>query len=130
MLTLSYNEGLGCAASPPECAEATQCRMYTWVRAHVPLRMRRGVDYVLFSYYPEHSPDFKPDWKREFARIGEILPQARLGFGELGMDRGTEAQKAALIDQFTASAHRPSALHQRPVLGDSPGQRPESDRVE
>ncbi len=100
VLTLSYNEGLGCAASPPECAEAAQYEMYTWVRAHVPLRMRRGVDYVLFSYYPEHSPDFKPDWKREFARIGEIFPQARLGFGELGMDRGTEAQKAALIDQF------------------------------
>ncbi len=99
VLTLVYNEGLGCALSPEKCAKAAQYEMYTWVRTHVPLRMRRGVDYVLLSYYPANSPDFKPDWKREFTRIGEIFPRARLGFGELGIE-GSEAQKAALIDQF------------------------------
>ncbi len=99
VLTLVYNEGQGCAASPPECAEAAQYEMYTWVRTHVPLRMRRGVDYVLFSYYPANSPDFKPDWEREFTRIGDLFPDAKLGFGELGIE-GSDAQKAALIDEF------------------------------
>lgn len=99
VLTLMYNEGLGCAASPPECAEAGQYEMYTWVRTHVPARMRSGVDYVLFSYYPANSPEFKPDWKREFNRIGNLFPHAKLGFGELGIE-GSDAQKAALIDEF------------------------------
>jgi hypothetical protein len=99
VLTLVYNEGLGCAASPPDCAQAGQYEMYTWVQAHVPERMKRGVDYVLFSYYPGHSPEFKPDWKREFAKTGDLFPHAKLGFGELGIE-GSEAGKAALIDQY------------------------------
>lgn len=99
VLTLVYNEGLGCAASPPDCAASTQYEMYTWVEAHVPKRMKQGIDYVLLSYYPAHSPTFKPDWEREFTRLGEIFPNAKLGFGEIGIE-GSEAQKAALINQF------------------------------
>jgi hypothetical protein len=98
VLTLVFNEGLDCAVSP-QCAAAPQYEMYSWVRKYVPERMKRGVDYVLFSYYPENSPRFKPDWKSEFARIGSVFPDAKLGFGELGTT-GTDAQKAALINKF------------------------------
>lgn len=99
VLTLMYNEGLGCANSPPDCAESGQYEMYTWVQTHVPERMKHGVDYVLFSYYPANSPDFRPDWKHEFAKIGGIFPHAKLGFGELGIE-GSDAGKAALIDEY------------------------------
>jgi len=98
VLTLVFNEGQDCAVSP-QCAEAAQYEMYSWVERYVPERMKRGLDYVLFSYYPENSPQFKPDWGSEFAKIGRIFPSSRLGFGELGTD-GTEAQKAALINEF------------------------------
>jgi hypothetical protein len=98
VLTLVFNEGEDCAVSP-QCAEAPQYEMYSWVERYVPGRMKRGLDYVLFSYYPENSPQFKPDWENEFAKIGRIFPTSRLGFGELGTE-GTEVQKAALIDEF------------------------------
>lgn len=98
VLTLVFNEGQDCAVSPP-CAAAPQYEIYSWVRNYIPERMKRGVDYVLFSYYPGNSPQFKPDWKSEFTRIGNVFPNSKLGFGELGIE-GTEAEKAALIDEF------------------------------
>jgi hypothetical protein len=99
VLTLLYNEGQGCARAP-DCAEAPHYEMYAWVGKHIPEKLRRGVDYLLLSYYPEHSPGFSPDWEREFARLGRIFPNAKLGFGELGLEEGAETEKAALIREF------------------------------
>lgn len=53
-LTLHFNEGADCPTYPVN-------EMYSWVNTYVPDRMKQGVDYVLFSYYPENCPEIKPD---------------------------------------------------------------------
>lgn len=92
-LTLHFNEGTDCPTYPVN-------EMYSWVQSYVPDRMKQGVDYVLFSYYPENCPEITPNWNSEFTKIGNIFPNSKLGFGELGINGGTDAQKAALINQF------------------------------
>jgi len=97
VLTLHFNEG-------PDCPTYPINEMYSWVNNYVPDRMKQGLDYVLFSYYPENCPEIKPDWNAEFTKTGNIFPNAKLGFGELGINGGTDAQKAALINEFYPKA--------------------------
>jgi len=92
-LTLHYNVGGDCPTYPVN-------EMYSWVNKYVPERMRQGVDYVFFSYYPENCPEISPNWELEFQKIGNIFPNSKLGFGELGYEVGTQAQKEALIKRF------------------------------
>lgn len=92
-LTLHFNEGADCPTYPIN-------EMYSWVNTYVPAKMKSGTDYVLFSYYPENCPEISPNWNSEFTKIGNIFPNSKLGFGELGINGGTDAQKAALINQF------------------------------
>lgn len=92
-LTLHFNEGQDCPTYPIN-------EMYSWVNTYVPTKMKQGTDYVLFSYYPENCPEIKPDWNAEFTKIGNVFTNSKLGFGELGINGGTDAQKAALINQF------------------------------
>ena len=92
-LTLHYNVGTDCPTYPIN-------EMYSWVNTYVPARMKQGVDYVLFSYFPENCPEIKPNWNTEFQKIGAIFPNSKVGFGELGYEQGTQAQKEALIKQY------------------------------
>jgi len=92
-LTLHFNEGTDCPTYPIN-------EMYSWVNTYVPDRMKQGTDYVLFSYYPENCPEIKPDWNAEFTKIGNVFPNSKLGFGEVGVESGTQAKKEALIKEF------------------------------
>ena len=92
-LTLHFNEGEDCPTYPVN-------EMYSWVNTYVPAKMKSGTDYVLFSYYPENCPEISPNWNSEFTKIGNIFTNSKLGFGELGINGGTVAQKTALINQF------------------------------
>ncbi|MBM2821058.1 MAG: hypothetical protein HW405_818 [Candidatus Berkelbacteria bacterium] len=92
-LTLHFNEGADCPTYPIN-------EMYSWANTYVPDKMKQGTDYVLFSYYPENCPEIKPVWNVEFTKIGNIFPNAKLGFGEIGMNGGTDAQKATLVNEF------------------------------
>jgi len=92
-LTLHFNEGADCPTYPIN-------EMYSWVNTYVPSRMKLGVDYVLLSYYPENCPEIQPNWNSEFTKIGNIFPNSKLGFGELGYEVGTQAQKESLIREF------------------------------
>lgn len=92
-LTLHFNEG-------PDCPTYPINEMYSWVNNYIPASIKQGVNYVLFSYYPENCPEIKPDWNTEFNKIGQIFPNSSLGFGEVGINGGTDAQKAALINEF------------------------------
>jgi hypothetical protein len=89
-LTLHFNEGEDCPTYPIN-------EMYSWVNTYVPDRVKQGVDYVFFSYYPENCPEITPNWESEFEHIGQIFPNAKLGFGEIGVEVGTRAQKENLI---------------------------------
>lgn len=105
-LTLHFNEGTDCPTYP-------QNEMYSWVNTYVPDKMKQGLDYVLFSYYPENCPEIKPDWNAEFTKTGNVFPNSKLGYGEVGINGGTDAQKTALINEF----YKKQISHPRYVKG-------------
>lgn len=74
-LTLYYNK---------DCWERPQNEMFRWVAANVPDRLRRGLDYVLVSYYEDECNGLKPHWQDVFARLSNLFPMAQLGIGETG----------------------------------------------
>jgi hypothetical protein len=74
-LTLYYNE---------DCWSRPANEMFTWAQANVPERMKQGLDYVLVSYYEDDCNDLQPDWPAVFARLAQMFPNSRIGFGEVG----------------------------------------------
>jgi hypothetical protein len=58
--------------------------MFSWVDAHVPQRMRTGLDYVLVSYYEGDCGNPRTDWPDVFARLHQLFPNSEIGFGEVG----------------------------------------------
>ena len=92
-LTLHFNEGEDCPTYP-------EFEMYSWINNYVSDKIKQGVDYVLFSYFPENCPEINPNWDSEFSKIGNIFVNSKLGFGELGYERGTQAQKETIIKEY------------------------------
>jgi hypothetical protein len=91
-LTLFYNE---------TCAYDRAHEMFTWAKTNVPADMKAGLDYVLISWYPYGCNNAKPDWRSVFRRLGAIFPNAKLGFGEVGIaGKATRSQKADLVREF------------------------------
>ncbi len=86
-LTLYYNAG--CGDGPAELSPAA------FSRAYVPAAVRRGLDYVLLSYYPGECRGIRPDaatWTAYFQRLHALYPHALLGFGEIGMSEPVTAK--------------------------------------
>ena len=97
-LTLYYNEG---------CASKAAHTMFAWAQAHIPARMKSGLDYVWISYYEDDCPGPKPDWDAVFQRLSVMFPGARLGFGEVGT--AIPARKAEFVTRYyTLSIKTPS----------------------
>ncbi len=64
--------------------------MLSWERAYVPSAMHEGLDYVFVSYYETDNRDIRPpaaQWEAIFRSLARDFPNARVGFGEIGMDR-------------------------------------------
>ncbi|HEY1978006.1 MAG TPA: hypothetical protein VGG89_15755 [Candidatus Baltobacteraceae bacterium] len=62
--------------------------MISWERTYVPASMHRGLRYVLVSYYEAGNYGARPSvaqWNKIFARLAADFPNARVGFGEIGM---------------------------------------------
>jgi hypothetical protein len=74
-LTLYYN-------SPCHRPEANE--MFAWANAHVPARMKNGLDYLLVSYYEVDCNGHKPDWQSVFNQIATTFPNSKLGISEFG----------------------------------------------
>ncbi len=74
-MTLYYNE---------ECWSNPANEMFTWADKNVPDRMKNGLDYVLISYYEDDCNNLKPQWEPVFARLAQMFPNSRIGFGEVG----------------------------------------------
>lgn len=58
--------------------------MLAWAIKNVPERMKKGLDYVLVSFYEDDQKGIKPDWNYVFRRLAQIFPNSRIGFGEVG----------------------------------------------
>jgi hypothetical protein len=74
-LTLYYNEK--CWSYPWE-------ETFTWAQHRIPEDMKRGLDFVLLSYYEDDCLGLQPDWPSVFRRLAQMFPTAQIGFGEVG----------------------------------------------
>ena len=89
-LTLYYNED--CWMYPSE-------EMFTWANKHVPASMKTGLDYVLISYYEDDCNGLRPDWEVVFAKLAQMFPNSKIGFGEIGTTK-SEAAKTDMIERY------------------------------
>lgn len=80
-LTLYYNQD--CWMYPWE-------EMFQWAETMLPAYMKKGLDYVLISYYENDCNNLRPDWQKVFNRLGRIFPNSKLGFGEVGTEINSE----------------------------------------
>lgn len=88
--------------------------MFTWIGKQFSLTvpaeqrpaareaMRLGVDYALVSWFPDQCRQAKPDWPTVYARLAQIFPNSKVGFGELGTarPRGGSAFEINLIKTY------------------------------
>lgn len=98
-LTLYYD--IGCGDGRKELHPLAFSRRY------VPRTVRDGLDYVLLSYYEDDCRHIRPSdatWTSFFRRLHALYPNARLGFGEIGMNnpatRKTLAAAESLIRHY------------------------------
>jgi hypothetical protein len=79
-LTLYYNKGCGDGRGELDPVEFS--------RRYVQPSVRKGLSYVLLSYYEDQCGGARPSaaaWTRYFASLHSLYPNARLGFGEVGL---------------------------------------------
>ena len=88
-LTLYYNKN---------CWKYASEEMFNWAETRLSADLRKGLDYLLVSYYEEDCNNLKPDWQSVFNQLGEIFPSARLGFGEVGIK--DKARKAEYLEDY------------------------------
>ena len=88
-LTLYYNE---------DCWKYPSEEMFGWAATNIPADMKNGLDYVLISYYEEDCNDLRPDWPAVFARLANMFPNSKIGFGESGTTN--EAEKEDYIKRY------------------------------
>ena len=74
-LTLYYNEG---------CAEKKQNEMFTWAKKSIPEDMKKNLDYVFISFYPDDCKRVRLNWQHVFGRLHQLFPNSKIGFGEIG----------------------------------------------
>lgn len=83
-ITLYYNDdgkGTNCWQKPLD-------DWHTWPAQFLSSTVRNDADYAFFSYYPYRDcPHLQPSWESDFQTLGNLFPNAKLGFGEMGTSR-------------------------------------------
>jgi hypothetical protein len=85
-LTLYYN--------PNNVDGASELTPTAFSEQYVPAAMRNGLDYVLLSYYETDFENYRPSaatLTALFQQLHALYPNAKLGFGEIGMDNAANA---------------------------------------
>jgi hypothetical protein len=78
-LTLYYN---------PNCWSNKNNEMLSWADKNIPTSLKSGLNYVLVSYYEPDCNSYRPspaEWTQVFTKLRQIFPNAKLGFGEVGL---------------------------------------------
>jgi hypothetical protein len=105
-LTLYYN--VGCGDGPGELGPLA------WSRRYLGARIRNGLDYVLLSYYEpqcRHRRPTRTQWTAYFRRLHRLFPDAKLGFGEIGLPHPATVQTRAAARSIVRYYYRlPIAL--------------------
>lgn len=77
-LTLYYDD---------PCDSNTTYMMFPWIAKHITDSMKKGLDYVFISYYEQDCNNVYPgNWQQIFDSLHTIFPNAKVGFGEIGVD--------------------------------------------
>jgi hypothetical protein len=66
------------------CSATAENEMLRWAEANLDPDLRASLDHVWVSFYEDDCADPPPDWDVAFRRLGELFPNATLGFGECG----------------------------------------------
>jgi hypothetical protein len=105
-----YRTALTLYYQPPKTATRGY-EMLTWERAYVPAALHAGLDYVFVSYYETDNGGIRPvpsQWQHLFSQLSADFPQAKVGFGEIGMDKpivsATLAQASGIFDYYQTLA--------------------------
>ena len=91
-LTLYYNDysyNDGCWAKAEE-------KMRPWAKKYLDKELKEGVEYLFISYYEEDCDNYRPsltEWSKLFNELGEMFPNSKLGFGEVGTSNPSKKAK-------------------------------------
>jgi hypothetical protein len=72
----------------PNCGSPQELDPLTFSNQYVPASVRSGLDYVLVSYYETECNNYRPTAQTLttlFTNIHNLYPNARVGFGEVGL---------------------------------------------
>lgn len=84
----------------------TNREMVTWSNKYLGATLRSQFDYVLVSFYPTRATGKHPNWPTIFTNLAKAFPNAKLGFGELGLANPdgslstSQSGKTALIQRY------------------------------
>jgi len=67
--------------------------MEAWLGKYIPGDMKKGLDYVMISYYDDDNDGLHDQWKTTFYNLHNMFPKAKLGFGECGFSKPHKAGK-------------------------------------
>jgi hypothetical protein len=91
-----YNTVISAGESPaitlyyePPQTVTSGYNMIPWEETYIPAAMHNGLKYVFVSYYETDNDNFRPsrtEWDAIFKRLAADFPNAKVGFGEIGMD--------------------------------------------
>jgi hypothetical protein len=96
-LTLWYNPG--CAGNTAELDPIAFTQQY------VPQRLQSGLDYVTISYYETQCNNYRPTattLTSFFTQLHALYPNARLGFGEVGLPAYVSSSNLAKAQSIAA----------------------------
>lgn len=88
--------------------------MFTWINEKFQLNLspaqrdpanekfRLGLTYVLISWHPSQCNNIQPNWSQIYAKLAQIFPNSKVGFGEIGTPnpQGGSTYEINLINQF------------------------------
>jgi len=96
-LTLYYNK---------DCWAHSWEEMFRWAKTRLSNNLRSGLDYVLVSYYEGDCNNLRPDWQSVFDKLGQLFPNSKLAFGEIGTSN--PRKKAQYLKRYyTMKIHHP-----------------------
>ena len=91
----------------PSSQDPGKWDMIPWLTANIPADMKAGLHYVFVSYYQVDNGNHvisQAELNNIFGSLHSLFPQAKLGFGEIGLDdavtRGTLAQAKTILSYY------------------------------
>ena len=94
-LTLYYNVGCGDGSS--------ELSPLAFSSKYVPASVRDGLSYVLLSYYEDDCHGIRPSaatWTAYFQQLHALYPNAKLGFGEIGLNNPVQPKTLASAESM------------------------------